>query len=106
MVDGALAINSGQDAIAQDILTRLSMFQGEWRQNINEGTPWFQDIFVQPFDSVTAEFAIKERILTTIGVQRLNAFTVDFNTVQRKVTVSFNVSTVYGDVELEGVEVP
>lgn len=106
MMNGNLVLNSDRGTVGQDIKTRLLFFKGEWRFDIDDGTPWLQVIFKKPFNLALAQSATKARILGTKGVDKLNSFLMDYTASTRKLRVTFNVTTVYGELQFNNVEIP
>lgn len=53
------------DAVQQEIYTSLLLFQGEWWENSQIGTPWFQSILGNP-SSDTALAAMSSALINVI----------------------------------------
>lgn len=87
-----------QAAIAQAIRTRLQLVTGDWFLDLDEGTPYNTEIlgFVPPN---VRDFAIRQRILDTIGVNTITSYTSTLDQDRRCVVTSF-VDTIYGEVAL------
>ncbi|PAV01791.1 hypothetical protein CBG25_14670 [Arsenophonus sp. ENCA] len=84
------------DAVALAIITRLSLWQGQWFLNSEEGTPWLQSVLGKPHLNAYG-MTIKERILDTQSVTTLSDFTVRQSPTTRKLTISAKVQTQYGE---------
>lgn len=84
-------------AVAQSIKTRLSLWRGEWFLDTEEGMPWLTDILGKPKTPV--EY-IRMKILETSGVKEIKSFETYQDQKTRKVTVTVELSTIYGDVEV------
>ncbi|MFS1583639.1 MAG: hypothetical protein ACL7AY_13385 [Candidatus Arsenophonus phytopathogenicus] len=93
--DNAFLTNS-PDAVALAIKTRLSLWQGQWFLDREEGTPWLQSVLGKPYLDAYG-IAIKERILDTQGVSTITDFSVSQNPITRKLTISAKVQTHYGE---------
>lgn len=91
---------SGKDEIAQTIKTRLRLFLGEYFRDITDGTPWFEQILGKNVNVNAREAALRNRIVNTKGVVRLLSFNADFDNDSKTYTVSCNVLTTYGELEL------
>lgn len=91
----------GAQACAQNVVTRLRMFLGEWFLDTSAGTPWFQDILKKPENQPLSEADIKAAILSTTGVNSIRSFT--FTQARRSATVQVSVDTLYGTIE--GIQV-
>lgn len=102
--NGRVSFIQTVDEVAQHIKTRLLLFLGEWFLDVEEGTPWFEQIFIKPADVVQVEVIIKNRILQTENVKELLTFDLEFNTVTRALSITFSCNTVYGEtneIEIE-----
>lgn len=91
---------SGRDEIAQTIKTRLALFLGEYFRNIQEGTPWYEQILGKFVSLDTVEAVLRARIANTPGVIRLTSFRTDFDLDARKYSLTAGVLTQYGDLEV------
>lgn len=91
---------SGRDEIAQTIKTRLALFLGEYFRNIQEGTPWYEQILGKFVSLDTVEAVLRARIANTPGVIRLTSFSTDFDLDARKYSLTAGVLTQYGDLEV------
>lgn len=88
-------------AVEQAILTRIKLFQGEWWENLNEGTPMFQQILAQrmtPKKQQLAAQALTSRILGTPYVTGVNNVSFAFNSITRQFTYSAIAQTSFGTV--------
>lgn len=85
-------------AVAQAVLTRLLLMQGEWFLDVTEGTPYGSEILGKG-TAGTYDYAIRSRILDTIGVAEL----IDYQSRVdgRSLTVSAKVQTIYGEATFE-----
>lgn len=90
----------GRGEVVQTIKTRLALFYGEYFRNIKDGTPWYEQILGKFANLDTAEAALRARIARTPKVVRLLDFNTDFDIDTRKYTVSTNVLTEYGLIEV------
>lgn len=83
------------EAVAQAVQTRLELFTGEWFLDTTDGTPWRTDVLGKytqgAYDSV-----IKDRILTTEGVQSIESYSSTLNRQTRNLSVTALISTIYG----------
>ena len=82
------------NAVAQDAMTRLKLWRGQWFLDTTEGTPWIQEILGK---HQGADAVIRKRILETDGVQTLDDFEAILDPDTRTLTVSATISTIYGD---------
>ncbi len=86
----------GREEIAQTVLTRLRMFLGEYFRDIQDGTPWFEQILGKFTSLSAAESALRARIANTPGVVRLTSFSADFDINTRRYSVTAGILTDYG----------
>lgn len=85
-------------AVAQAILTRLNLWQGEWFLNLSEGMPWMQQILGHPPGGGIPDSAIRARILGTPFVRQLYDYASTYNSTARSFTVSAKVITQFGQI--------
>lgn len=91
------------DAIAQAILTRLKLWKGEWFINTTDGTPWLTEILGKRQRGKNPDAAIKQRILTTIGVNEILSYTSTFDGSSRGLSITATVGTIYGQATINEV---
>ena len=91
----AFLVNS-PETVAQAVLTRLNLSQGEWFIDVTDGTPWMQDILGKRKQGRNPDAAIKQRILGTPGVNSLTAYSSSYDGVTRKLNVTAMLDTIYG----------
>lgn len=87
------------DAVAQMILTRLKLLQGEWWESLGEGTPLFQDILGASAGDrglEAASTALQARINDTKYVTGISNVQVGFDHAARRFTFSCSVTTQFG----------
>jgi hypothetical protein len=85
----------GIDAIAQAIKTRLLFFQGEWWENLLDGTPMFQSILGASGSKKTAiDRIIQKRIQDTPGVLVVSSMSSSF--ANREYSFTASVDTDFG----------
>lgn len=85
------------ETVAQSVMTRLALWQGQWFIDTDEGTPWLQGILGK---GDFAESLIKERILTTQGVLSISEFESILNPDTRSMTITVTIETEYGSATL------
>lgn len=96
---GLANYSTDAEACSQNVKTRLLLLQEEWFLDTTAGVPWLQQIMVKPADLALAESIIKERILTTEGIESIQAFDFTFDANTRKVNIACTVKTIYATVE-------
>jgi hypothetical protein len=85
-------INS-PEAVAQSVLTRLKLAQGEWFLDVNEGTPYATQILGKTTQS-QRDAAIRSRILGTLGVNSILQYSSVV--VDRIYNVTATIDTIFG----------
>lgn len=86
----------GKEEIAQTVITRLRLFLGEYFRDIQDGTPWYEQILGKFTSLDAAEAALRNRIASTPGVVRLVSFSADFNINTRAYSVQAGILTQFG----------
>lgn len=96
---------SGPDAVCQGIRIALAMIRGEWFIDLDEGVPYLEREGIDPalvllgqkFNIEKARAAMRPEILKVPGVKEIISLDPTFNTSTRALTITFKVSTVFGD---------
>jgi len=89
-------------AVAQAVLTRLLLLQGEWFLDKTEGTP-YSTLILGMGTKATYDGAIRERILDTEGVTEITAYASQWNPATRALSVQATINTIYGQTEISTV---
>lgn len=100
---------SNLQAVAQAILTRLKLFQGEWWASTTDGLPLWQSIMGQPAAQQSQQqmdTLISARILGTPWVISLSNVNSSFNTVTRKFSYSATATTQFGTLIVTNIPTP
>lgn len=98
LTDYDLTLNTGLALVQQRLKQSLLFFLGEWYLDITDGVPYYQDIFIKGPDRLTVESVFKAAILETPGVQELTEFSIEYENAPRKLSVSFQVKTEFGNL--------
>lgn len=85
-------------AVAQAILTRLRLWQGEWFLALNLGVPYLQQILGHTPSANIPDGAIRSTIANTPFVRLVTDYASSFNSTSRHFTVSCKVQTAFGPV--------
>lgn len=88
--------------VGQAVLTRLLLFTDEWFLDLDEGTPYKEQILGNN-TIPTYDIAIRERILRTQGVTGIAKYSSTFNSVSRSVAVQATIDTQYGQTQVRTV---
>jgi len=87
------------EAVAQAVLTRLKLFQGEWFLDLNRGTPYESQI-LGTGKATLYDSAIQSVILETPGVTGLASYSSGIDQVTRAIYVNCTLDTLYGTTPL------
>ena len=82
-------------AVAQCVVTRLLLKQGEWYLDTTAGTPWSTQI-LGAGTAATRDVAIKQIVLGTQGMVSIDSYSSTLDPVTRAFTVTMDVTTQYG----------
>lgn len=85
------------EGVAQNVVTRLALWRGTWFIDIDEGTPWLQQVLGK---KTAVEAVIRDRILQTPGVQELTNFQAIFDPDTRRISVQATITTAYGNANI------
>jgi hypothetical protein len=97
---------SNIDAVAQIIMTKLKLFQGEWWENLSEGTPMFQSILgVAGAGKRPGAIALilKNRILQAPYTTGVSQIATSFNATSRAFSFTCTVQTIFGPITISNV---
>jgi len=101
---GNLSTVSGIEALRQKILQKLRFFQGEWFLNINEGVPYFQQIFARPIDAGLAASIFNNEILEEEEVTGLKNVSANLDPITREFRYNAIVESVFGIINIAQLE--
>ena len=87
-------------AVAQSVLTRLNLWEGEWWLDLTEGTPYYRQILGKPRGPGSPDQAIRARILGTLYVTQLYEYASVHDSANRSWSVSCKVDTAFGTADL------
>ena len=107
--DGDCSFGQGQnnfhintpEGVAQAVMTRLKFWVGEWFADASDGTGWTTDVLGK-FTDHLFELMIRQRILSTQGVLRVDSFDSQFDGETRKLSIQSTITTIYGSASLQG----
>ncbi|CCD28609.1 putative bacteriophage protein [Candidatus Glomeribacter gigasporarum BEG34] len=83
------------EAVAQAVKTRLALRFGEWFLDTSDGTPWASRVLGQSAREAV-DWTIRERILGTEGVTRINRYVRTFDPNTRALSIQADIDTIYG----------
>lgn len=97
--NGANFLVDSSAAVAQAILTRLKLQQGEWFLDTTAGTPYSTEILGAGTEN-TRDLAVQTVILDTEGVTEIVDYASYLNPSTREFTVAATVNTQYGQTTI------
>ena len=90
--------NSPQ-TVAQAVLTRLLLHQGEWFLDLTFGMPWESQVLGYNTKSLY-DAAIQNAILGVQGVRSLVSYSSELDIGTRKLTVNATINTIYSQLSI------
>lgn len=107
IVDGDLVLTSdvdpaGTDPVLQNVLQNLGLGLGEWFLDSTAGIPWLQQILVKNPDQSKIDAILRNCILGTPGIVRLNSYSFSLDQSTRSGQIQFNAQKTNGTVDYSG----
>jgi hypothetical protein len=97
--NGDLELVSDGLEVVQAAKIAILFIRGDWFLNLLEGLPWFTEMFNTQVSFTTKRDYIKEAILNTYGVTRIDSFNFGPDNSERKANISFKVLTDFDTTE-------
>lgn len=91
------------DAVAQIIRTRLLLLQGEWWEDLTDGTPLFQSVLGGAADERSQEAAalvFTARVLGSPYVDSVSNVTTAWNSATRSFSFTQQANTAFGSITI------
>lgn len=88
--------NTDTDNVAQNVRTRFLLFAEEWIYDLNEGVPYFEEIFGATPNYTRISTILRAVIMDTDGVDKIVTFELNMDHDTRKLVVTFTATTIYG----------
>ena len=95
-----LRMLTGADLVRQQLRIKLRLWTGEWFLDTEFGTPYIQQVLGKQLTLSGAVAAIRRSILEVDNVTSITSFSYTFSRIDRSLSVSFEVSTPFGAVEV------
>lgn len=95
-----LRLLTGADLVRQQLLIKLRLWAGEWFLDTEFGTPYIQQVLGKQLTLSGAVAAIRRSILEVDNVTSITSFSYAFSRIDRSLSVTFEVSTPFGLVEV------
>ena len=97
--NGDLSLLTGFDAIEQHLKQRLKTFYGEWFLNKKVGVPYFEQVFVKNYNANILDSVFKKIIIETPGIIQLLEFSLEIDSSDRELYLTFKASCVEGVID-------
>ena len=97
---GALVVIDGIDACAQDTKTRIGLVRGENPYDITQGADYYNELLGKMGGTAYIREEIRKRILDNEEIVGIKRMTIDEDHANQQTTVTANIATIYGDIEL------
>jgi hypothetical protein len=94
-------ITDYKEEIKQRIAIRLRSFKNDWFADLDDGLPYFEDIFIKNPDKILVSSIFKSEILAVPGVTGLDDFDYDLDISTRELTLTFSAKTNEGTIPIE-----
>lgn len=94
-----LALVDKLEQINQKLQIKLKFFSGEWFLDTTQGVPFYSIVFVKNPDLDLIATTIKNEILKVDGIKEILSYSQQLDTVNRTLSVDFEVDTIYGTTE-------
>ena len=89
------------DAVGQIVGTRMALWEGQWFLNVADGMTWATKVLGK-YTGSERDPAIRNRILTTPGVEQISRYGSQADSETREFHVQAEIDTIYGIVKLAG----
>ena len=99
LIDGGdLSIVRDGDALVQQLAIDFQFFKGEWFLDVRLGVPYFQEVLIKNPDLVAVNGIFRQVLEQSPAVNSIEEFNSDFDAATRKLSVTFTVRTVDGQI--------
>ena len=97
---GNLALATEHEDVRQRVVERLRFWLGEWFLAVNDGVPYYEEIFQRPVSSGVVSRILVEHIRTVEGVTGVSDAQATIDPATRRLQFSATVATNFGSVEV------
>ena len=100
---------SDRDAVAQAVITRLKLFEGEWWADLQDGTPYWQNILGSSGSDSNVKVITQlliDRIRNTPYVIGTDNVQSSFDAASRTYKFSCTVNTQFGAIAVSNIPTP
>jgi hypothetical protein len=105
IVDGDLVIVTGKDSLLSDLRARLEFFKGEWFRDLDEGVPFFTDVFVKKPNLPAIRTIFADMITSTPGIKELVSIALELDAATRTAVLTYSATSDLGELISETIEV-
>ena len=102
-VNGNLAIKSEEQALLDILTNRIRTRKYEIQYDMNKGVPYFETIFVNTGMLGLWRSYVIDEIENTDGVISVESLIYSLDEENKKLSYTFQIRTIYGETELNGV---
>lgn len=88
-------ISDSAQTVAQKVVQRLRLWEGEWFLDVTAGTPWKARVLGRKYSKNIVQI-IKQRIEETEGVQSVSSLDVSFEGNSRNLKINAHIMTEWG----------
>lgn len=89
--------------VAQAVLTRLNLWQGQYWLDLTAGMPWLTDVIGKNTGPLY-DISIQQYILATQGVSQIQGYSSSLNRTPRALRISIaNLVTIFGSTVFDAV---
>ena len=99
IVDKDLVLINNAERVAQQIKITLLAFLGEWFLDQRFGVPYLESVMIKNPNMAYIRGILRGKILDVPDVKSVDSLSTQINIKTRTLTVSYEVSTVYGLVK-------
>ncbi len=96
-----LQMSTGLQAVTQGVTIRINTFKNEWFLNLDTGLDWFGRILGQKFNKAVVHAELRRVILDTDDDITIRTLESTFDAGTRELSISLEISTVFGDTAIE-----
>ncbi len=98
IVNNNLVLVESREFVQQNLKQRLQTLLGECELDTSLGVPYIEEILGKRRQQSIVENILKDQILSTPGVIKLNSFSLEFEESTRILTVNFEVASEDGTI--------
>lgn len=91
--------------LSQKVETRLNTFAGEWFLNRELGVPYYERILKKNPNYADVNSLLLSVIATTTGIEKVEQFSVKYDTAERDYRVEFVAKSIYGGTISQAVSI-